>query len=97
LKTAYLAAIAIFLWYLMVPPPLSHSSLPVDLHAPLSDWRFFSTHESATDCEKGLTAFYKAAKTELLEHQGNEDDRIRFYQLENSQCISSDDLPLKFK
>jgi len=46
---------------------------------------------------QGLVAFYKAAKAELLAKPGDESDRIRFYQLENSQCIASDDARLKEK
>jgi hypothetical protein len=36
-------------------------------------------------------AFYKVAKAELLATPGDDSDRTRFYQLENSQCIASDD------
>ena len=36
-------------WYLMVPPPLLHGNPPVDLEAPLSNWRLFSMHESAAE------------------------------------------------
>jgi hypothetical protein len=49
----------------MVPPPVLHSSVPVDLEAPLSKWRIFSIHDSAAQCEQRLVAFFKLAKTEL--------------------------------
>jgi len=91
------AATALFGWYLMVPPPVIHHSPPVDSGAPLSEWRLFSTHDTAAECEQGLVAFYKAAKTELLANPADEHDRIQFYQLENSQCIDSDDPRLKEK
>lgn len=44
-----------------------------------------------------MVAFYKLAKTELVANPGDERDRIQFYQLENSQCIDSDDPRLKGK
>jgi hypothetical protein len=91
------ALLALFGWYLMVPPPVVHNRLPVDLEAHLSEWRLFSTHDSAAECEQGLVAFYKAAKAELLAHPADESDRTRFYQLESSQCVSSDDPRLKEK
>jgi uncharacterized protein YfaP (DUF2135 family) len=94
-KTRHAAALVLVGWYLMVPPPVPHSSVPVDLDAPLSKWRFFSTHDSAAQCEQGLVAFYKLAKTELAANPADERDRIQFYQLENSQCIASDDPRLK--
>ena len=94
-KTCHAAALALVGWYLMVPPPVPHSSVPVDLDAPLSKWRFFSSHDSAAQCEQGLVAFYKLAKTELAANPADERDRIQFYQLENSQCIASDDPRLK--
>jgi hypothetical protein len=28
----------------------------------LSEWRLFSVHDSAGECEQGLVAFYKLAK-----------------------------------
>jgi hypothetical protein len=91
------AALALVGWYLMVPPPVIHSSVPVDLDAPLSKWGIFSAHDSAAECEQGLVAFYKLAKTELLANPSDERDRIRFYQLESSQCVASDDPRLKEK
>jgi hypothetical protein len=91
------AALALIGWYLMVPPPVVHNRLPVDLEAPLSDWRLFSTHDSAAECMQGLVAFYKAAKAELRANPGDDSDRTRFYQLENSQCVASDDARLKKK
>jgi hypothetical protein len=58
MKPRQVAALALVGWYLMVPPPVLHSSLPVDLGEPLSDWRLFSIHDSAAECEQGLVAFY---------------------------------------
>jgi hypothetical protein len=81
----------------MMPPPVLHSSLPVDLDAPLSEWRLFSVHESVAECEQGLVASYKLAKTELLANPADERDRIQFYQLESSLCVASDDPRLKEK
>jgi hypothetical protein len=46
---------------------------------------------------QGLVAFYKAAKAELLANPGDDSDRTQFYQLENSQCVASDDARLKQK
>jgi hypothetical protein len=66
MKLHHTAALALVGWYLMVPPPVLHSSVPVDLDAPLSKWRIFSIHDSAAECEQGLVAFYKVAKTELV-------------------------------
>jgi len=97
MKLSHAAALALIGWYLMVPPPVVHNRLPVNLEAPLSECRLFSAHDSAAECMQGLVAFYKAAKAELLAKPGDESDRIRFYQLENSQCIASDDARLKEK
>ena len=44
-----------------------------------------------------MVAFYKVAKTELVANPADERDRIQFYQLENSQCVASDDPRLKKK
>jgi hypothetical protein len=54
-------------------------------------------HDSAAECEQGLVAFYKSAKAELAANPADEEDRIRFYQLESSQCVASDDPRLKEK
>jgi hypothetical protein len=97
MKLCHAAALALVGWYLMVPPPVLHSSLPVDLGAPLSEWRLFSIHDSAAECEQGLVAFYKLAKTELVANPADERDRVQYYQLENSQCVASDDPRLKAK
>ena len=95
MRTCRAAAFSLVAWYLMVPPSVPHSSPPVDLNAPLSKWRLFSIHDSAAECEQGLVAFYKVAKTELVANPADERDRIQFYQLENSQCVASDDPRLK--
>ena len=81
----------------MVPPPVLHNGLLVDLEVPLSKWRIFSTHDSAAECEQGLVAFYKAAKTGLIANPADERDRVQFYQLQNAQCIANDDPRLKGK
>ena len=65
MKPRHAAALALVGWYLMVPPPVIHSSVPVDTDAPLSKWGIFSAHDSAADCEQTLVTFYKLAKTEL--------------------------------
>src|ERR1700730_3819675 len=72
MKPPHAAVLALVGWYLMVPPPVLHSSLPVDLGAPLSEWRLFSVHDSAAECEQGLVAFYKVAKTELVANPADE-------------------------
>jgi hypothetical protein len=54
-------------------------------------------HKSAAECEKGLVAFYKLAKAELIANPADERDRIQFYQLESSECVASDDPRLKEK
>ena len=95
MKPRYGTALALVGWYLMVPPPVLRSSLPVDLGAPLSEWRLFSARDSAAECEQELVAFYKVAKTELIANPADQRDRIQFYQLENSQCVASDDPRLK--
>ena len=95
MKSRHAAALALVVWYLMLPPPLLHGNPPVDLEAPVSKWRLFSIHESAAECEKGLVAFYKSAKAELIANPADERDRIQFYQLESSQCVASDDPRLK--
>jgi hypothetical protein len=97
MRVSHAAAVALVGWYLMVPPPLLHTSPPVDFDAPLSKWGIFSAHDSAADCEETLVVFYELAKTELVENPADERYRIRFYQLESSQCIASDDSRLKEK
>ena len=88
MKLRHAAALALVVWYLIVPPLVIHSSVPVDLDAPLSKWGIFSSHNSAADCEQTLVAFYKLAKTELVANPADESYRVRFYQLESSQCIA---------
>jgi hypothetical protein len=97
MKAPHGAALALVGWYLMVPPPVVHSSVPVDSDAPLSKWGIFSTHDSAAECEQGLVAFYKLAKAELIANPDDERGRLQFYQLESSQCVASDDPRLKAK
>lgn len=97
MRPRHAGALALFGWYLMVPPPILHTSLPVDLDAPLSEWRLFSVHNSAAECESGLIAFYKLAKTVLVVNPADERDRIQFYRLDSSQCVASDDPRLKEK
>ena len=47
----------------------------VDTDAPLSKWGIFSSHDSAAECEQGLVAFYKVAKTELVANPADERER----------------------
>jgi hypothetical protein len=47
------AALALVGWYLMVPPPVIHSSVPVDLDAPLSKWGFLHTIDRKPFRRKG--------------------------------------------
>jgi len=54
MKLSHAAALALIGWYLMVPPPVVHNRLPVNLEAPLSEWRLFSAHDSAAECMQGL-------------------------------------------
>jgi len=97
LHLRHASAVALMGWYLIVPPLVIHNRLPVDLAAPLSEWKVFSMHDSAADCEKGLLAFYKAAQAELIANPASESDRIRYYQLQNSQCFASEDPLLQGK
>ena len=100
MKPRHAAALALVGWYLMVPPPVIHSTgtVPVNLDAPLSEWGIFSGHDSAAECEQTLVEFYKLAKTELVANptvtRGTEYD---FTSLRASQCIASDDSRLKGK
>ncbi len=87
--------LALAAWYLMLPPPLAHMSPPVDFDAPLSEWRLVSVHDSVVGCVQELLASYRLAKTELLANPTDENDRIQFNALENSQCIASDNPRLK--
>jgi hypothetical protein len=70
-------------------------SPPVDFDAPLSRWVLFSEDDTVAACEQELVTTYKLAKTELLADPADEEDRIEFHQLENSQCVASDDPRLK--
>lgn len=53
------AALALAVWYLMVPPPILHGNPPVDLEAPLSRCT------RAQPNVRKAWSFYKLAKAEL--------------------------------
>src|SRR5216683_7713449 len=52
MKPRHAAALALVGWYVMVPPPVIHSSVPVNLGAPLSEWGIFSAHDRQPNVSK---------------------------------------------
>jgi hypothetical protein len=88
MKLRHAAALALVVWYLIVPPPVIHSSVPVDLDAPLSKWGIFSSHNSAADCEQTLVAFYK---TNLQRQNWSQTllTRVTEFDFTNSRALSA--------
>ena len=88
----HVAALALVGWYLMMPPPLFHSRIDIDLDAPLRKWSVYSAFDSAQECELGKNESYHLANQKVL---GDPEDDPRLHavrdQLAASQCISSDD------
>lgn len=96
-KCHYAPALALVVWYLMIPPPSPYMSPPVDLDAPLSTWSLYSEDDTISECEQELVTIYTDAKTELVANPADEVDRLQFHQFESSQCVASDDPRLKEK
>jgi hypothetical protein len=84
-KPRHAAALALVVWYLMVPPDSAKAPHYADTEAPLARWTgredYFDTLKS---CEKTLA-----------ELQNNERDKELIWA--SSKCIASDDPRLKSK
>jgi hypothetical protein len=81
------AALALTVWYLMMPPPLSHSR---DRVVPLSRWTATGTFESKKACEAERGRFSKV-------DQGPEvaGDSAPAYEVYDAKCVATDDPRLK--
>jgi len=86
MKICHLAAFVLLGWYLMVPPPLSHSR---DRIVPLSQWTRAHVLQSEESCEMKGTALSK------LDPALGPYRRFLPEQFYDAQCVAADDPRLK--
>jgi hypothetical protein len=83
MKPRHAAALALVIWYLMVPP-----TIPVEPKAPLADWMRIATYNTANDC---VREFFKHHRSPNGEHDLIAETPVW------ARCVSSDDPRLKEK
>ena len=83
MKPRRAAALALVIWYLMVPP-----TIPVEPKAPLADWMRIATYNTANDC---VREFFKHHRSPNGEHDLIAETPVW------ARCVSSDDPRLKEK
>ena len=105
MKTRHAAALAIVLWYLIIPPIGADNK--VDAHASLSKWRIGVGFESEKDCDDSLKdaiqkpmtpAEYQAAASAT--HKANMKPLSMSEMTKRTQesiCVAGDDPRLKEK
>ncbi len=105
MKSHHGAALAIVIWYLMIPP--INADNRVDAGAPLSKWRKGVSFESAKECQASLKdalenpmtpSEYQAAAQATLKakmHPLSQSEMTR--RMQESVCVSEDDSRLKPK
>jgi hypothetical protein len=103
----HVAALALVGWILMVPPMEADTVPPghyqkltgVDRKAPLSRWGLYAPSKTASDCNQLRSAKIKEAQRLYSSASGPyaSDQRIESEQIEQAQCVSTDDPRLKGK
>src|ERR1700722_14884301 len=105
MKTRHAAALAIVLWYLIIPPIGADNK--VDAHAPLSKWRIGVGFESEKDCDDSLKDAIKNPMTPaeyLAAAQATSKAKMKPLSMSEmtkrtaeSRCVAGDDPRLKAK
>jgi hypothetical protein len=85
---SHAAALAPMGWYLMVPPPLSHSPKNAQI-VPLSRWTRAGAFQSEESCDMKRTAISKLDPA-LGDHRGLPPEEVY-----DAQCVAVDDPRLK--
>ena len=92
MKLRHTAALALAVWYLMLPP--STSVYTFDAKAPISKWIDFMIYDSARKCEDALTDYRDRAKRYVYGVvQPLAAEQIAQFRV--AQCVSTDDPRLK--
>jgi len=89
MRPCYVAALASIGWYLMAPP-IDKQQMPIS--TPMSGWIIFSSHDTATDCERVKDNLESAAFADAKRGKG-----LSWLDSEalHSMCIATDDPRLK--
>jgi hypothetical protein len=105
MKPRHAAALALVYWILMVPPMQADPVPPghyqkltrVDGNAPLTRWALYAHSKTASGCNQLRSAKIKEAQRLYSSASGPyaSDQRIESEQIEQAQCVSSDDPRLK--
>jgi hypothetical protein len=82
------ATLVLMGWYLMLPPPLSHSPNDAQI-APLSQWTRTGAFQSEESCDLKRTAFSKLDPA-LGAYRGLPPEQVY-----EAECVASDDPRLK--
>jgi hypothetical protein len=104
MKSRHAAALAIVVWYLMIPP-INHNK--VDAHAPMSKWKKGVSFDSEKECDDSLKDAIANPMTEA-EYRDAEKATLlaKMHPLSRSEmkkrtaesvCVSADDPRLKAK
>lgn len=76
-------------WCLMLPLPFGVVGKPLDVHAPMSQWRCIAEFDSAFECQRA-----KKSKGDVLYVPGAYLWPVQF---SSARCVSKDDPRLKSK
>jgi hypothetical protein len=92
------AALALVVWYLMVPP-LVNAPYKIDTEAPIASWKVYQTFATAEECEKSRSSAQAKYQHTASAPIGSIKRGTRAFALQMTfaQCVSSDAPGLKVK
>jgi len=98
MRPSHAAALALVIWYLMVPP-LVNAPYKVDTEAPLASWKTFQTFDTAEECNKYLSSVQARYENTASAPLGSikKGTRALALHMTFAKCVSSDDPALKAK
>jgi hypothetical protein len=92
LKLCHAAALALVVWYLMVPPVQGAPAQILD-HAPLSEWDIDFQYDTKAECEKAIPS--DKDTQERVNQCSNGDCAVNSALPGYGRCIAADDPRLK--
>jgi hypothetical protein len=92
MKANHAVALALVVWYLMVPP-LVDAPYKIDTEAPMASWKVYQTFNTAEECKKSLSSAQLKYKPTATAQSGTIKRGTRAFALQMvfAQCLKSDD------
>jgi hypothetical protein len=92
MKSRHATALALFGWYLMIPPGRSQQDSAPDADAPFNEWSIQASFDTAVECEKERNKFRSGVHIKAGQKLSSSS-----MMLLDMECIASDDPRLKEK